>query len=88
MTTPNTSNANPSPVTSHHTETLHIGQCIKDELVRQGRSITWLAGEVHCTRENLYKIFRKPWINTDMLFKICWALDHYFFKACSRYLGL
>ena len=50
--------------------TFHIGNLIKAELQRQGRTITWLAGEVHCTRENLYKIFRHPWINTDMLFKI------------------
>lgn len=61
----------------------HLGQCVKNELSRQGRTITWLAGEVHCTRENLYKIFRKPWMNTDMLFKISKALEHDFFKDCS-----
>lgn len=68
-------------------ESFHLGQCVKEELFRQGRTITWLASEVHCTRENLYKIFRKPWMNTDMLFKICRALDHDFFKDCSAYLN-
>ena len=64
--------------------TFHIGNLIKEELQQQGRTITWLAGEVHCTRENLYKIFRNPWINTDMLFKISEALQHDFFKDCSE----
>ena len=66
----------------------HIGNLVKAELHRQGRTITWLAGEVHCTRENLYKIFRHPWINTDMLFKISEALKHDFFKDCSKQLEL
>lgn len=66
--------------------TFHIGNLIKAELHRQGRTITWLAGEVHCTRENLYKIFRHPWINTDMLFKISEALQHDFFRDCSEWV--
>ena len=64
-------------------ETFHIGQAIKAELVRQGRSITWLAHQIGYTRENLYKIMRREWIYTDVLFKICDALDYDFFKVCS-----
>lgn len=67
-------------------EEFHIGNLIKAELQRQGRTITWLAGEVHCTRENLYKIFHHPWINTDMLLNISEALQHDFFKDCSEQL--
>lgn len=66
---------------------IHIGQCIKAELSRQGRTITWLANEVHCTRENLYKLFRHSWINTDMLFKVCNALHYDFFKEYSSLLS-
>lgn len=43
---------------------LHIGQLIKDELTRQGRSITWLANQVGYTRENLYK--RKCWYKSNV----------------------
>ena len=70
------------------TDTFHIGNLIKAELQRQGRTITWLAGEVHCTRENLYKVFRNPWISTDMLFKVSEALHHDFFMDCSKRLDL
>ena len=79
---------NPSQPSAYRIDSLHIGQCIKAELLRQGRTITWLAGEVHCTRENLYKVFQHPWISTDMLFKISRALDHDFFMDCSASLKL
>ncbi len=74
----NTKKATPSGM-----EDFHIGNRIKAELERQGRSITWLAGEVHYSRENLYKVFRRPWINTDLLFKISGVLHHDFFEDCS-----
>lgn len=72
--------------TSPSPDSFHIGKHIKDELRRQGHTITWLAQEVHCTRENLYKIFRHPYISTDMLFKISQALGHDFFRECSVWL--
>lgn len=67
------------------TEGVHLGQIVKDELARQGRSITWLAQQVGCSRENLYKVFRHKWIYTDLLFQISEALDYDFFKLCSDY---
>ena len=69
--------------TANNHNTIHIGCLIKAELTRQGRSITWLANQVGYTRENLYKIMRREWIYTDLLFKICDALDYDFFKVCS-----
>ena len=67
------------------TEGFQLGNLIKIELMRQGRSITWLASQVDCSRENLYKVFRHKWIYTDLLFQICDALDYDFFKVCSDY---
>ncbi len=67
------------------TEGFHLGNLIKAELTRQGRSITWLASQVDCSRENLYKVFHHKWIYTDLLFQICEALDYDFFKLCSDY---
>ena len=64
-------------------DNIHIGQLIKNELERQGRSITWLAKQIGCTRSNLYKLFRNPWINTQILFKISKVLNCDFFKECS-----
>ena len=61
------------------TENIHIGELIKQVLEEQGRTITWLAKQIGCSRENLYKIFRRSWIHTDMLQKISIALGYDFF---------
>ena len=67
-------------------EEFHIGNRIKEVLAAQGRSITWLARELGCTRDNLYKIFNHSFLNTDLLFKICEVTNHDFFKDCSDQL--
>lgn len=64
----------------------HMGRLIKAELVRQGRSATWLAKHVHCTPENIYKVCRQQWVTMHLLFEISLALDHDFFEACSKHL--
>lgn len=63
----------------------HLGRLLKAELARQGRTATWLARQVHCTPENIYKTYRSQWISMPLLFEICKALDYDFFKDCSAY---
>lgn len=63
----------------------HIGKLIKAELARQGRSVTWLAAQLNYSRQYLYKLFRRKWIYTDLLLKICDLLDYDFFKCFSEW---
>ena len=63
----------------------HIGKIIKKELARQGRTAVWLAKQVNCTPENLYKVFNQQWVTMPLLYKISEALDYDFFKECSEY---
>ena len=63
----------------------HIGKLIKAELAQQGRSITWLAKQLGCSRQNAYKIFNRKWIYTDLLLKICDILDYDFFKCFTEW---
>lgn len=63
----------------------HIGKIIKHELAKQGRTAVWLAKQVNCTPENLYKVFNQQWITMPLLFKISKALDYDFFKECSEW---
>ena len=58
---------------------IHIGSLIEQELRRQDRSVTWLAGELHCDRTNVYKVFKKKSIDTRTLAKISVILQHNFF---------
>ena len=66
-------------------EELHIGKIIKVELARQGRSITWLAEQLDYSRQNVYKVFSRKWIYTDLLLKICDILDYDFFNYVSEW---
>ena len=58
---------------------IHIGSLIEQELRRQERSAIWLAGELHCDRTNVYKVFKKKSIDTLLLENICVILRHNFF---------
>lgn len=60
-----------------------IGQIIKEELVRQGRSVAWLSRQLGTSRMTCYRIFDCYSIDTQMLFRISALLGHDFFKLYS-----
>ena len=62
---------------------MHIGDAIRKELERQGKTVVWLADELSYSRTNIYKIFSKPSIDTIVLRRISIALQVDFFKICS-----
>jgi hypothetical protein len=53
-------------------------------MVAEGRSASWLAERLNCSRSNVYKIYESRTINTNLLFRISQALDYDFFEACSE----
>ena len=63
---------------------VNIGKEIRDELLRQGHSVTWLSQQLGCNRTNIYNIFMRDSIGTDLLMKICVALDKDFFALYTR----
>ena len=63
----------------------HIGHLIKAELRKQGRTISWLASQLGYSRQNVYKLFERRWIYTDLLLKISDIMGHDFFKCYSEY---
>ena len=62
---------------------MNIGERIKEELAQQGRTVRWLAAQIPCERSNVYKIFMRPDIDTELLKRICVILEHDFFKELS-----
>ncbi len=58
---------------------IHIGEEIEREVRRQGRSVSWLAAALYCDRTNVYKIFRKPSLDSELLYRISVALSYNFF---------
>ncbi|MBQ1884826.1 MAG: hypothetical protein II165_07415 [Bacteroidales bacterium] len=67
---------------------LHLGRLIKAELEQQGRTAVWLANQVNCTPENIYKVFTAQWITLPLLFKISKALERDFFRELSERLAI
>ena len=59
---------------------IHIGRIIERELRRRRYSVKWLAAVLHCDRTNVYKLFRKNSIDTELLLRISEAMEHDFFR--------
>ena len=64
-------------------ERIHIGKAIRAELQRQERGVSWLARHLACVRSNVYRIFRKKSLDTELLSRICTILQHDFFADLS-----
>ena len=59
---------------------MHIGQRIKEVLEQQHKPVTWLAKEINCERTNVYNIFARKDINTELGV----ILGHNFFQELSE----
>ena len=68
-------------------EAPHIGNLIKEELKRQGRTVTWLASELHYSRQHMYYILGQGFIYTDLLLKISEIINTDFFILYSEHLN-
>ena len=66
---------------------MHVGEAIKKELERQGKTVVWFARKMSYSRANIYKIFEKPSIDTNVLMRISTLLGVDFFKSYSNELG-
>ena len=63
-----------------------IGILIKEELEKQERSITWFARKLSCDRSNIYRLFQKESIDTNLLVRISILLGKDFFSDLSEYV--
>lgn len=68
---------------------MHIGIRIKEVLdsKSKGQTVTWFAQQLHCDRRNVYSIFSRASIDTDLLRRISIILDHDFFRDLSDEYG-
>lgn len=56
-----------------------IGEIIKEELNKQGKTTVWLAEQLGCHRTNIYKVYGRATIDTH----ICQLLNIDLFKVYS-----
>ncbi len=64
-----------------------LGQLIKQELFAQERSVTWFARKLHLDRSNVYRLFQKNSIDTDLLSRISLVLGKDFFAVLSQQIA-
>lgn len=62
---------------------IHIGKIVHQELKTQRRSVAWLAEQLHTDRSNTYKILKRQFIDTELLFRLCSVLNVDFFAIIS-----
>ena len=62
---------------------VNIGERIREELIRQERSVSWLARKLNCQRSGVYRIFRKNSIDTQLLVQISQILQHNFMRELA-----
>ncbi|MBR1775264.1 MAG: XRE family transcriptional regulator [Bacteroidales bacterium] len=63
---------------------MHIGRQIEKILNEKRYSAVWLAKQINCDRRNIYDIFKRECIDTELLKRISIALQHDFFKDLSE----
>ena len=63
---------------------MHIGQRIKKVVKEREMTVVDFARALPCSRENVYKLFRKDNIDVKHLSRICLVLEHDFFLELSE----
>ncbi|MBP5709959.1 MAG: XRE family transcriptional regulator [Bacteroidales bacterium] len=59
---------------------IHIGNLIKRKMKEQGRTNVWLAHQIPCSPNHIYKIYNSPSIKTDLLIRISQIIGYNFFE--------
>ncbi len=58
---------------------LHIGEKIKEKLKEQGRTVVWFSQQINRNRTDVYSIFSRQSIDTELLLIISKVLNFNFF---------
>lgn len=59
---------------------LHIGQLIQDQLKKDQRSVGWLSRQIPCSRNHVYKLFKRSSLDGELLLRISVMMQFNFFQ--------
>ena len=51
-------------------------------------NVTWLAARLNCDRRNVYDIFRRPTIDSQLLTQLSIVLEHNFFRDIAEMIEI
>ncbi len=63
---------------------MHIGQRIHEVMKEQGRTSVWLAEQLNTVRTNVYDIYHRNHIDTELLLRISHLLKHNFAQEIAN----
>lgn len=63
---------------------LHIGKMIRERVEQRGISVEWLARQLCCERTNVYSIYRRRSVDTDLLLRLSRILEYDFLSEIAR----
>lgn len=69
-------------------EKFHLGHRIRTVFESNQMSVSEFARQIHCERTNVYTIFNRRTIDTDLLARICKVLEYNFFGDVMKEYGL
>ncbi|MBQ5957747.1 MAG: XRE family transcriptional regulator [Bacteroidales bacterium] len=59
---------------------IHIGQLIQEQLKKDQRSVGWLSRQIPCSRNHVYKLFKRPSLDAELLLRISIVMQFNFFQ--------
>ena len=63
---------------------MHVGKHIKEIVEKQGRRPSWLARQLHTVRPNVYNIYRRESLDSELLQRLSVILGHNFLKDLAQ----
>lgn len=63
---------------------MHLGERIRTVIKQKHMSVVQVSRELSCERTNLYNVFERKDVNTELLQRLCVVLDYDFFKELSQ----
>ena len=67
---------------------IHIGNLIRNELRHQGHTNEWLAEQIGTSPRNLWRVYNKPSLDTQLLLNISLALHTDFFQHYTKVIAI
>jgi len=68
-------------------DNINIGEAIKKKMEEDGRKVSWLAEKINCNRNNIYRIYEKKHLDTELLLQICVHLEIDLFSLYSQQIN-
>jgi len=65
---------------------IHVGKLIQEKMRKDGRKVSWLARQISCDRNHIYRIYQQEHLHPALLAQICILLEIDLFALYSEFV--